>query len=154
MQWLVCQLHANELPLRHLFEHYDGRTTGPATTSGPISKQLFECENLPVVRFSPVTTGAELPVYIAAVLSTDQKYLLQICQAVASGHCPPELANAKPGKIYNSRWLTKASRILRLYIGTSRPNAKLRNLVEFLMKVYAPVWFAIRKVTWAPNTCF
>lgn len=24
LQWLVCQLHANELTLRHLFEHLDG----------------------------------------------------------------------------------------------------------------------------------
>jgi hypothetical protein len=29
LQWLVCQLHANELPLRHLIKHLDGETCGP-----------------------------------------------------------------------------------------------------------------------------
>src|SRR6218665_2185976 len=29
VQWLVCLLHANDLPLRHLFEALDGATTGP-----------------------------------------------------------------------------------------------------------------------------
>jgi hypothetical protein len=29
MQWLSCQFHANELPLRHLIIHLDGPTTGP-----------------------------------------------------------------------------------------------------------------------------
>lgn len=24
IQWLICQLYANELPLRHLFQHFDG----------------------------------------------------------------------------------------------------------------------------------
>ena len=32
LQWLVCQLHTNELPLRHLFEALDGATTA---TAGP-----------------------------------------------------------------------------------------------------------------------
>src|SRR6185436_21130190 len=36
LQWLVCQLHANELPLRHLFEHLDGATSSPCAFSGPI----------------------------------------------------------------------------------------------------------------------
>ncbi|KAG5895602.1 hypothetical protein JTB14_009459 [Gonioctena quinquepunctata] len=27
-QWFVCQLHANELPLRHLITFLDGKTTG------------------------------------------------------------------------------------------------------------------------------
>jgi len=29
LQWFVCLLHANELPLRHLIQHLDGSTTGP-----------------------------------------------------------------------------------------------------------------------------
>ena len=29
LQWLVCQLHTNELLLRHLFVHIDGATSGP-----------------------------------------------------------------------------------------------------------------------------
>ena len=29
LQWLVCLLHASELPLRHLFVTFDGATTSP-----------------------------------------------------------------------------------------------------------------------------
>ena len=29
LQWLPCQLHANELPLRHLMKDLDGGTSGP-----------------------------------------------------------------------------------------------------------------------------
>jgi hypothetical protein len=28
LQWLICQLHANELLLRYFFEHLDGIVTG------------------------------------------------------------------------------------------------------------------------------
>lgn len=33
LQWFVCLLHFNKLPYRHLFEHLDGTTTGPASFS-------------------------------------------------------------------------------------------------------------------------
>ena len=29
LQWLICLLHANELPLRHLLQKLDGVTHGP-----------------------------------------------------------------------------------------------------------------------------
>ena len=28
LHWFICQLHANELPLRHLIKTLDGKTTG------------------------------------------------------------------------------------------------------------------------------
>jgi len=40
LQWLVCQLHANELPLRHLLKYLDGETCGPRAFKGVIGKQL------------------------------------------------------------------------------------------------------------------
>jgi hypothetical protein len=36
LQWFICLLHANELPLRHLFLKLDGVTQGPRSMSGPI----------------------------------------------------------------------------------------------------------------------
>src|SRR6218665_3056184 len=42
VQWLVsvvCLLHANDLPLRHLYEALDGATTGPRGFSGSIGKR-------------------------------------------------------------------------------------------------------------------
>ncbi|KAI6651413.1 hypothetical protein LOD99_5220 [Oopsacas minuta] len=40
LQWAVCLLHTNELPLRHLFEYFDGKTSVPNSFSGPINKSL------------------------------------------------------------------------------------------------------------------
>lgn len=40
MQWHICQLHMNELPLRALFTLIDGPTTGPIAFLGPIGSSL------------------------------------------------------------------------------------------------------------------
>jgi hypothetical protein len=37
--WLICQLHANYLPLRYLFQHLDGKTFGSHGFSGLLKKQ-------------------------------------------------------------------------------------------------------------------
>ena len=51
LQWFVCMLHANELPLRHLFGSLDGATSGSVAFSGPIGKALATCEKLPIKPF-------------------------------------------------------------------------------------------------------
>ncbi|KAF2887879.1 hypothetical protein ILUMI_18294, partial [Ignelater luminosus] len=41
LQWLICQLHMNELPLpRHLFQYLYGRTKGPKEYFGAITKAI------------------------------------------------------------------------------------------------------------------
>lgn len=47
--WFICQLHANKLPLRHLFQHLDGKTSGPNGFSGSLGKQLEMCHKLPLL---------------------------------------------------------------------------------------------------------
>ena len=42
------------------------------------------------------------------------------------------------------RWLTLATRLLRLYISTEQPTGELRRLAGFIVGHYLPVWFAIR----------
>ncbi|GBO07536.1 hypothetical protein AVEN_105757-1 [Araneus ventricosus] len=54
LQWLVCQLQANQLPLRHLLEHVDRTTTGPRILTGEIRKSLAGCEKLSVVSSTPI----------------------------------------------------------------------------------------------------
>jgi len=51
LQWNVCLLHANELPLRHLIIELDGPTTGANTFAGPIGKLLPDVLNYPVIRY-------------------------------------------------------------------------------------------------------
>jgi hypothetical protein len=47
--WLVCMLHANELPLTHLFKQLNGGTIGPQIFSGPVGTLLMNGEKLPAV---------------------------------------------------------------------------------------------------------
>lgn len=152
LQWFVCQLHANELPLRHLFNRLDGNTTGPREYSGPIGKSLEQCQSLPVVDFTPVVGNLQLlQADVINSLSTDQKYLYELSQAISVGSCSSELAHRQPGKMGHSRWLTTANRVLRLYVGTHGPSNNLKMIVDYIMKVYAPVWFSIKKESCAQN---
>lgn len=49
LHWFICLLHFNELPFRHLYETLDkSKTTGPRSSTGVLSKQIAECENLQV----------------------------------------------------------------------------------------------------------
>ena len=82
VQHLICLLHTNELPLRHLMNMVDGQTTGPSTFSGPIGKKLGDCEKLPTIAFEPIPATWVSEIQKTNDLSTDQKYLFEICDAV------------------------------------------------------------------------
>uniref|UniRef100_A0A6P7F0G4 Uncharacterized protein LOC114324720 n=1 Tax=Diabrotica virgifera virgifera TaxID=50390 RepID=A0A6P7F0G4_DIAVI len=99
LQWLICQLHANELTLRHLFQHLDGTTSGPKGFIGPIGKAVTNCEVLPVVPFDAIQCALPNITKSTQELSTDQLYLLQICQYINSGHCDASFAKINPGEI-------------------------------------------------------
>ncbi|GBP67308.1 hypothetical protein EVAR_97926_1 [Eumeta japonica] len=142
LQWIICMLHLNELPLRHLFDYLDGKTSGPSTYNGPIGKLLDKCETRAVVEFESIP--GQLPTLKPDDLSTDQKYLFEITLAVITGSCADDLANKSPGKMSHARWLTKANRILRLYISTPTPSTNLIILAQYIVKVYTPVWFQIK----------
>ena len=143
LQWLICLLNANELPLRHLMQKLDGGTQGPNVFSGFIGKALQTCEQLPVVQYSTIMFE-NCPTVDGADLSTDQQYMYDMCIAVSSGQCSPDLALQKPGPIVHSRWLTMANRVLRLYVATNNPSDNLQTLVLYVMKVYAPIWFHVK----------
>lgn len=142
IQWSICLLHLNELPLRHLLQNLDGHTKGPYSYSGPIGSLLKNCEKMPVVKFKAIITT--VPELLPNDLSTDQKYLFQICGAIRNGNCSSGLAEKHPGVMSHARWLTTANRLLRLYIATENPSPNLVTLTEYIVKVYAPVWFDIK----------
>ena len=77
-------------------------------------------------------------------LITDQKYLYDIFHSITTGKVSIEIARKSPGKMSHSRWLTTANRILRLYVSTTDPDDNFKMLVEFIMRVYAPMWFKIK----------
>ena len=116
LHWLVCMLHGNELPLRHLFTVLDGKINGPQCFTGDIGKELKDYESKVIVQFNPIP--GNLPPVDANILSTDQKYLYEIHTAVSTGIIPEGLASRSPGCLNHARWLTTANRLLRIYVST------------------------------------
>lgn len=78
-------------------------------------------------------------------LSSDQLYLYQICQAISSGQCLQNLALRNSGKMKHFRRPMTANRILRFYVTCINPFKPLKILTEFILKVYAPIWFSTKK---------
>ena len=77
-------------------------------------------------------------------LSTDQRYLYEMCEAISNGVVSQSLAERYPGNLCNSRWLTLANNILRKYVGTPKPSKELIAIVTFILKAYAPNYFRIK----------
>ena len=77
-------------------------------------------------------------------LSKDQQYLLNIYRTIKTGKCMPDPAVKDPGPHSNSRWLTCANRILRLYISDVKLSDEMKLLVSYIMKIYTPEWFEIK----------
>ena len=142
LQWSICLLHMNELPLRALVKSLDGETTGPKGFVGPLGKQLSKAETLPIVDFQPIPSE-DLCVK-PAELSTDQQYLFRMYQAVTTGRIDESLSVTDPGNINHSRWLTSANRFLRLYVGTQDPSPNLILIVRYIVICYVPTWFSIK----------
>jgi len=143
LQWIICLLHANELPLRHILRNLDGSTRGPNSFSGPIGLQLANAEKMPMEVFDPIV--ADEIEFDSKDLSNDQTYLLKITNSVSSGVVDQYVLNNNPGRLNHSRWLTTANRILRVYIATAVPTQSLKLLAQYIMRVYSPMWFEIKK---------
>ena len=119
LQWLVCLLHTNELPLRQLMKKLDGGTSGPeewwfnreaACWMRIVGRCSFRSSQVPEITIDEKD------------LSSNQKYLLSILNAVRMGFVSPHLASLKPGPLNYSRWLTTACRILWLNVSISYPS--------------------------------
>ena len=87
LQWLVCLLHCNELPLRALIKKFDGETSGPRGFKGPLGKKLsFDHKTLEIADYPPISTSLiKFKESATNNLSTDQQYLLVASNAVALG---------------------------------------------------------------------
>ncbi|XP_073811852.1 uncharacterized protein [Musca autumnalis] len=148
IHWFICLLHFNELPFRHLYNTVEKSvTTGPTKSTGSLAQMIDVSHTLQVIENFQVIPLEHIPTMSADAenqLSTDVKYLYQIAQAVSSGSCSINLANIKPGPVGHSRWITKASRLLRLYIATKDPSENLKILARYIMKVYVPMYLNVK----------
>ena len=111
---VVCTLHLNELPLRHVFSDVDGPTSSDKTFTGAIGKLVVGVEELEWNdMFEKITDGPGLPDIsseLVADLSTDQYILWKVLESLRNGTITPELRSLTPGPICMSRWLTLAIR--------------------------------------------
>ena len=148
---VLCALHTNELPLRHLFEAVDGKTSGKESWTGPIGKLLAKVLELPLdPDFTPME-DCDLPDLSEDEikdLSTDQKYLYRILRIIKTGVIPPDFEKFNIGPLNHARWLTLANRVCRLFISKVRLSSKLKSdlfqLVQYIMLCYGPGWFHIK----------
>lgn len=97
VQWLICLLHANELPLRNLARHLLGDTNDPNTFGGPTGRKLKTCEKMPIVTFERIEIGEELLDFDTSLLNTDNKYLIDICRLISTGKVTKHFENRPPG---------------------------------------------------------
>ncbi|GBN04670.1 hypothetical protein AVEN_167832-1 [Araneus ventricosus] len=108
-----------------------------------MDEQPTNCEKLPIINFEAIELDE---VHINETdLSKDQQYLLNIVKAIQTGQWTPDLAERVPGPLSHSRWLTCAIQYLRLFISETSLTGELKMLVNYIMKKYASVWFAIKR---------
>ena len=147
LQWIVCLLHLNQLPLRHTFQQLDGLPKGPDSFSGMIGKQLNgRVSSWPVDNFQPILND-QLPILPDEAienLSSDQYYALLMRQGVMKGSVDTDLKYLEVGGLCHSRWLTLRCRILRYYVSKIKPPRNLQILAEYLVRIYFSWWFRIK----------
>ena len=150
--WLICQLHTNELPLRHLITNLDGEMKSNNKWSGVIGSMLDLATDLDInPSFETIKIGnpaISLDYIIINDLSADQFYGYKVVCAIRSGILPPKLHLLQIGPVSHSRWLTTANRICRIWISNHDIQGKdlenLRSISEFILGVYFPCWFKIK----------
>ena len=107
LQWVICLLHLNELPLRHVFQNLDGVTSGPDSFSGPIGRQLNGAvSEWKVVTFKSIPNPKfpVIPNSLMDDLSSNQYYAYRICSAVMLGSVDANLEFFEVGGLNHSRW--------------------------------------------------
>ena len=150
--WIVCQLHTNELGLRHLMEELDGKTNSKTGWKGDLGKLLKSTNDMRVnYEFEQVDLGPELiklPEEVRADLSNDQKLLYDRAHAIRSGQLSRDVALKKGGSLVHSRWLTFAAELLKMWMSdhglVGDLLERLRTLVTYILTVYVPMWFNIK----------
>ena len=146
---ISCMLHANELTVRHFFKFCDGGhgTSGPESFAGPLGQTCKgDIHLLDVCNFEPIESSVpDLPEKVWKDLSMDQQLMYRTVKAITAGEVPTTLATIKCGPLNHAWWLTLAIRLLSLFTRTSFPCEGLNAVVKFIMQVYAPSWFIIKK---------
>lgn len=105
VHWFVCQLHSNELNLREVFKHRDGKTTGPKSFQGQLGKEASgRVSDMPIVKFAPVPGSVpEIPEAVFRELSSDQQIVHSLAMGVQSGTITAQDAGRRIGPLNHAR---------------------------------------------------
>ena len=134
----------------------DGPTSGAEAYSGIIGKAITAKGGLvrtKMANFEPVR-GLVERIPIEFLDNGDVKNMYHFCLVIQEGpNCNPDLRewfNAKPGHVTPARWVTTASNIMVVYMQTPPEDVtpKLKLLVKYILRVYAPIIFSIKE-NWA-----
>ena len=84
LQWVICMLHLNELPLRHLFKLMDGSTSGPSSFKGPIGCVIVnDLRSLPIEKFRRIQGRVpKLNQEVISKFTGDQRYFYEMARAI------------------------------------------------------------------------
>ena len=90
INWLVCALHTNELPLRHLISALAGKTIRGKKWTGPIGKLINSATDLAINPTFPTITVGDPPTPltpdVTEELSAHQYCAYNIVEAIRSGN--------------------------------------------------------------------
>ena len=82
LQWAICLLHCNELPLRHVIQALEGSTVSPDAFIGPIEQSVKGLVSKWTICKFRVIWNSHFPMLtedVVADLSLDQFYAYKIC---------------------------------------------------------------------------
>ena len=150
--WLICLIHINELPLKHLISSLDGKYIPKSGWTGPIGKLIQKINDLKKKPSFPALTDTnemiEIPQEILKNMSTDQKNCYNLIAVVKSGRITPEQAKIKCGPLSTARWLTTGQSLVMLWMSehglTGESLRILELLVRFCINMYFKLYYDIK----------
>ena len=150
--WIICMIHTNELPLKHLIRNLDGDTCSAEKFSGTIGKLLSNVNNISVnYNFKAISDGEDLidlPETTIKSLSTDQHNCYRLVKAIKCGQLSKDVANLKCGPIHHARWLTTGQALLMLWTRDHNFQGEtLRTfelIVRYVIQSYFKLYFDIK----------
>ena len=150
LTWGICMLHYNELYFRRLFIYHDIGFSSGGSFRGPIGQKFqgfggLDLEEEPI-KFKEIPTKLKkVSKALYKLLNKDTQYLYDIVMIIHEGKITKKnFLKRIPGKVVQSRFVTLANNLCRLYIQTSHPSEHLIRLVTIVVQIYAPLYFDIR----------
>ena len=163
LQPIICLFHLNELPLKALMRTFVGKSLSSKSYEGPLGRAILrdDLSTLPVADYKPISwdNEDETPFprfddeFLQQSLRSDQLLLYHLCLGAKMGSLKDgsdrsrRILSLEIPEPNQSRWLTTAARIIRLYLSTSDPTTipSLDLMATYILKVYVPIFFLIKQ---------